>query len=101
MKNFMKPLLTFMAVGLLLCLGGCNKSESEYKLAITEHMRSEHGVQRIDSYNSFRINDNGSAAANVNVTVATVGDGSMDMRNDLTLDRDCKITSCGWCSLGL
>lgn len=100
MKKLIKSLSAFTAIAVMLCLSGCSKTESEYKSAISEHMRNEHGVQYV-SYNSFRINDNGSAEADINVTVATIGDGSMGMRNELTLDKECKISSCGWCSLGL
>ena len=100
MKKFIKLSSIIMVISLLFCLSGCGKSESEYKSAISEHMRSEHGVS-IDSYESFSISDNGGASANVNVTEWLEGGGSIGMRAQLTVDEECNISSCSWCDLGI
>lgn len=100
MKKFIKLSSIIMVISLLFCLSGCGKSESEYKSAISEHMRSEHGAS-IDSYESFSISDNGGASANVNVTAEIEGGGSIGMRAQLTVDEECNISSCSWCDLGI
>ena len=100
MKKFIKLSAIIMVIRILFCLSGCGKSESEYKSAISEHMRSEHGVS-IDSYESFSISDNGGASANVNVTAGLEGGGSIGMRAQLTVDEECNISSCSWCDLGI
>lgn len=68
MKKFIKLSSVVMVISLLFCLSGCGKSESDYKSAISEYMRSEHGVS-IDSYEGFSISDNGGASVNVTVEV--------------------------------
>lgn len=66
MKKFIKLSSIIVAISMLFCLSGCGKSESDYKSAISEHMRSEHGVY-INSYQSFDY-DNKGASADANVT---------------------------------
>lgn len=100
MKKFIKLSSIIMVISLLFYLSGCGKSESEYKSAISDHMRSEHGVS-IDSYEIFSIRDNDGASANVNVTAGLEGGGSIGMRALLTVDEDCNISSCSWCDLGI
>ena len=101
MKKFIKLSSIMLVISLLFCLSGCGKSESDYKSAISEHMRSEHVVLSIDSYESFSISDNGGASASVNVTAPIEGGGSIGMRAQLTVDEECNISSCSWCDLGI
>lgn len=104
MKKFIKLssiiMVISMVISMLFCLSGCGKSESAYKSAISEHMRSEHGVS-IDSYQSFNIYDNGAASADVNVTAGFEGGGSIGMSAQITVDEECNISSCSWCDLGI
>lgn len=99
MKKFIKLSSIIVAISMLFCLSGCGKSESDYKSAISEHMRSEHGVY-IDFYQSFDY-DNEGASADVNVTAGLEGGGSIGMSAQLTVDEDCNISSCSWCDLGI
>lgn len=99
-KNIKLSLAIIMLTGMLFCLNGCAKSEADYKSAISEHMGTEHGVS-IRAYSNFRIREDGSASADISIPVGVEGGGSMDMNNSLTVDKDCHISSCGWCKLGL
>lgn len=100
MKKFIKLSSIITVISILFCLSGCGKSESDYKSAISDHMRSEHGVS-IDSYQSFNIYDDGGASADVAVTAQTDFGASIGMSAQLTVDEDCNISSCSWCDLGI
>lgn len=103
MKRFIKLSSIIVTISMLLCLNGCGKSEpdeSEYKVAISEHMHSEHGVS-IESYKNFSFSESGGASADVSVLAELDGGGSMGMSAQLTVDEDCNISSCSWCDLGI
>lgn len=96
MKKFIKLSSIIMASSILFCLSGCGNSESDYKSAISEHMRIQHDVS-IDSYQRFNIYDNGVAHAYVNVTTGLEVGESGGMSAKLTVDEYCNITSCSFC----
>lgn len=101
MKKFIKLSSIIMAISILFSLSGCGKSESEYKSAISQHMRSEHGVS-INSYESFNISNNGGASANLSVTAhLAYGEGTIEMSADISVDNECNVSSCSWCNLGI
>lgn len=110
MKKFMKLLSIIMVISMLFCLFGCEKSEflfgygrseSDYKSAMSEHMKNEH-KSSITSYTSFNIYDDGGAYADVQVTASLAGSsGTIGMSNELAVDKDGNISSCSWCDLGI
>lgn len=110
MKKIIKLLSIIMVISMLFCLFGCEKSESlfghgrsesDYKSAMSEHMQNEH-KSSINSYTSFNIYDDGGAYAEVQVTAHLAGsDGTIGMSNKLSVDKDCNISSCSWCDLGI
>lgn len=98
MKKLIKLSLIALVISILFCLNGCGKDESDYKSAISEHMKNFHGVT-INSYQSLSISENGSAFANVNVSASTDFGANIGMSAQLNLDKECSITSCSWCKL--
>lgn len=75
--------------------------EQDCKTAIAEHMNGVHGLS-INTFESFRINENGTATATVEVTVAVEdGLGSMEMSTQLCLDEKQQIYSCSLCDFGV
>lgn len=101
MRRFARLLSAIMVISILLCLSSCGKSgksESEYKSAISKHMREEHDLS-INSYESFNIKDNGGADALIRVTAQlALGDGTIELKTRIELDKDCNVTSCSWCN---
>lgn len=106
MKKYISIFLIFVLTGLCMC--GCSMNqdnqdnkEQDCKTAIVEHMNGVHGLS-INTYKSFHLNENGSASATVEVTVAIEnGLGSMEMSNELRLDEKHQIESCSLCDLGV
>ena len=109
MKKIIKLISIIMVICTLFCLIGCEKSdfsfgyenkESKYKAAMSVHMQNEH-KSTITSYTSFNFYDDGGAYADVQITAHLAGgDGTIGMRNELSVDEDCNISSCDWCELG-
>lgn len=100
MNRFIKKLLVITIIFILICLSGCAKSEVDYKSAISEHLYSEHGVS-IESYETFSIDKNGGASAEVNITTEIKSGITISMRVQLNVDKEGNITSCSWCDLGI
>lgn len=100
MKNLAKILSVITTIGLIFCLSGCRKSESEYKSAISKHMSEQHGTKYIDAYDYFDIDDDGNAEAQITVTVKVGRTGTMEMHNKISVDEDCNIYSCSFCDWG-
>lgn len=109
MKKIIKTVMIIMVISILFSLVGCEKMESlfgyenkeaKYKTAMSDHMQNEH-KSTITSYTSFDVYDNGGAHADVQITAHLAGgDGTIGMRNELSVDEDCNISSCDWCDLG-
>ena len=100
MKKRWKRFIAFFISTALLCMNGCGNKEDDYKNAIAEHMKANHGVS-IDSYDSFVTNDGEGARASVNVIAQMEIGGTVEMRAQLSVDKDSNISSCSWCKLGL
>lgn len=100
MKKIIKLISIIMVICTLFCLIGCEKSdfsfgyenkESKYKAAMSDHMQNEH-KSTITSYTSFNFYDDGGAYADVQITAHLAGgDGTIGMRNELSVDEDCNI----------
>ena len=110
MKKYIKLFSIIMVICMLFCLCGCENieslldrgpSESDYKAAMSAHMQNEHNAS-ISSYTIFDIYDNGGASAQVQVTAHLAGsDSTIGMSNQLRVDKDCNVSSCSWCDLGI
>ena len=87
MKKIIKLISIIMVICTLFCL-------------MSDHMQNEH-KSTITSYTSFNFYDDGGAYADVQITAHLAGgDGTIGMRNELSVDEDCNISSCDWCELG-
>lgn len=95
-----KYLSLFLVISIIFCFAGCGKSEDDYKSAIYQHMKTEHGASSI-SYESLKIRNDKSAVAHIDIAMPAQMGGTIEMSNQLTLDKDCNINSCTWCELGL
>lgn len=90
--------VVFLALCVLLGVCGCQKSEQEYKAAIERHFSSKHNAT-VCSYESFVINSDATASARIENTVKTNYGAELNMRADVSLDSECKISSCSTCEL--
>ena len=101
----MKKYALILMIFICLCMCGCSANQDNQtqscKTAITAHMSDIHGLP-INDYENIYVNDDNSASATVEVTVAIENRlGSMEMSVDLRLDENHEIDSCSLCDLGV
>lgn len=105
MKRSTKLFAVMMVIGILFSFGGCgksesDKSESDYKSAISAHMKSEHGVN-VGSYQYLTMEDSGGASARISVKAQTDFEAEIDMSAKIDLDEKGNVAICSWCDLGI
>ena len=103
----MKRIVTFVLAALLLVslLGGCVKSEEDYKTAIYRHVSQKHhgtnmqitaiSVGKNTRY--VQIDPDGSAQATVKFDVQNAIGMTLHMSSVVRLNRDLEVTSCDYC----
>lgn len=103
----MKRIVTFVLAVLLLLslLGGCVKSEEDYKTAIYRHVSQKHhgtnmqitaiSVGKNTRY--VQIDPDGSAQATVKFDVQNAIGMTLHMSSVVRLNRDLEVTSCDYC----
>ena len=103
----MKRIVTFVLAVLLLLslLGGCVKSEEDYKTAIYRHVSQKHhgtnmqitaiSVGKNTRY--VQIDPDGSAQATVKFDVQNAIGMTLHMSSVVRLNRDLEVTSCDFC----
>lgn len=100
----MKRIVTFVLAVLLLLslLGGCVKSEEDYKAAIYRHVTQKHHgrnaeLSQIGTGKYVQIEPDGSAQATVKFDVQNAIGMTLHMSSVVRLNRDLEVTSCDYC----
>lgn len=100
----MKRIVTFVLAALLLVslLGGCVKSEEDYKTAIYRHVSQKHHgrnaeLSQIGTGKYVQIDPDGSAQATVKFDVQNAIGMTLHMSSVVRLNRDLEVTSCDYC----
>ena len=100
----MKRIVTFvLAVRLLVSLlGGCIRTEEDYKAAIYRHVTQKHHgrnaeLSQIGTGKYVQIEPDGSARATVKFDVQNAIGMTLHMSSVVRLNRDLEVTSCDYC----
>lgn len=100
----MKRIVTFVLAVLLLLslLGGCVRTEEDYKAAIYRHVTQKHHgrnaeLSQIGTGKYVQIEPDGSAQATVRFDVQNAIGMTLHMSSVVRLNRDLEVTSCDFC----
>lgn len=100
----MKRIVTFVLAVLLLVslLGGCIRTEEDYKAAIYRHVTQKHHgrnaeLSQIGTGKYVQIEPDGSARATVKFDVQNAIGMTLHMSSVVRLNRDLEVTSCDYC----
>ncbi len=100
----MKRIVTFVLAVLLLVslLGGCVRTEEDYKAAIYRHVTQKHHgrnaeLSQIGTGKYVQIEPDGSAQATVKFDVQNAIGMTLHMSSVVRLNRDLEVTSCDYC----
>lgn len=100
----MKRIVTFVLAALLLVslLGGCVRTEEDYKAAIYRHVTQKHHgrnaeLSQIGTGKYVQIDPDGSAQATVKFDVQNAIGMTLHMSSVVRLNRDLEVTSCDYC----
>lgn len=100
----MKRIVTFVLAALLLVslLGGCVRTEEDYKAAIYRHVTQKHHgrnaeLSQIGTGKYVQIEPDGSAQATVRFDVQNAIGMTLHMSSVVRLNRDLEVTSCDFC----
>lgn len=100
----MKRIVTFVLAALLLVslLGGCVRTEEDYKAAIYRHVTQKHHgrnaeLSQIGTGKYVQIEPDGSAQATVRFDVQNAIGMTLHMSSVVRLNRDLEVTSCDYC----
>lgn len=100
----MKRIVTFVLAALLLVslLGGCVRTEEDYKAAIYRHVTQKHHgrnaeLSQIGTGKYVQIDPDGSAQATVRFDVQNAIGMTLHMSSVVRLNRDLEVTSCDFC----
>lgn len=100
----MKRIVTFVLAVLLLLslLGGCVRTEEDYKAAIYRHVTQKHHgrnaeLSQIGTGKYVQIEPDGSAQATVKFDVQNAIGMTLHMSSVVRLNRDLEVTSCDYC----
>ena len=100
----MKRIVTFVLAALLLVslLGGCIRTEEDYKGAIYRHVTQKHHgrnaeLSQIGTGKYVQIEPDGSAQATVRFDVQNAIGMTLHMSSVVRLNRDLEVTSCDYC----
>ena len=100
----MKRIVTFVLAALLLVslLGGCVRTEEDYKAAIYRHVTQKHHgrnaeLSQIGTGKYVQIDPDGSAQATVRFDVQNAIGMTLHMSSVVRLNRDLEVTSCDYC----
>lgn len=100
----MKRIVTFVLATLLLVslLGGCVRTEEDYKAAIYRHVTQKHHgrnaeLSQIGTGKYVQIEPDGSARATVRFDVQNAIGMTLHMSSVVRLNRDLEVTSCDYC----
>lgn len=100
----MKRIVTFVLAALLLVslLGGCVRTEEDYKAAIYRHVTQKHHgrnaeLSQIGTGKYVQIEPDGSAQATVKFDVQNAIGMTLHMSSVVRLNRDLEVTSCDYC----
>lgn len=100
----MKRIVTFVLAALLLVslLGGCVRTEEDYKAAIYRHVSQKHHgrnaeLSQIGTGKYVQIDPDGSAQATVKFDVQNAIGMTLHMSSVVRLNRDLEVTSCDYC----
>ena len=100
----MKRIVTFVLAALLLVslLGGCIRTEEDYKGAIYRHVTQKHHgrnaeLSQIGTGKYVQIEPDGSAQATVRFDVQNAIGMTLHMSSVVRLNRDLEVTSCDFC----
>ncbi len=100
----MKRIVTFVLAALLLVslLGGCVRSEEDYKTAIYRHVTQKHHgrnaeLSQIGTGKYVQIDPDGSARATVRFDVQNAIGMTLHMSSVIRLNGDLEVTSCDYC----
>lgn len=100
----MKRIVTFVLAALLLVslLGGCVRTEEDYKAAIYRHVTQKHHgrnaeLSQIGTGKYVQIDPDGSARATVRFDVQNAIGMTLHMSSVVRLNRDLEVTSCDYC----
>lgn len=100
----MKRIVTFVLAVLLLVslLGGCVRTEEDYKAAIYRHVTQKHHgrnaeLSQIGTGKYVQIEPDGSAQATVRFDVQNAIGMTLHMSSVVRLNRDLEVTSCDYC----
>ena len=100
----MKRIVTFVLAVLLLVslLGGCIRTEENYKAAIYRHVTQKHHgrnaeLSQIGTGKYVQIESDGSARATVKFDVQNAIGMTLHMSSVVRLNRDLEVTSCDYC----